>query len=104
MIKALFIFGTRPEAIKLCPVIRQMISLPESFSVEVCATAQHRDMLDQVLYAFGVTPDWDLDVMRSGQGLSDSTSRIMAALGSALAQHRRRTIQTKISKRPREVQ
>ena len=78
--KALFIFGTRPEAIKLCPVIRHMKSLPDTFDVRTCVTAQHRNMLDQVLRAFDVTPDWDLDIMRGGQTLYQSTSRIMAAL------------------------
>jgi UDP-N-acetylglucosamine 2-epimerase (non-hydrolysing) len=65
-IKALFIFGTRPEAIKLCPIIRHMKSRPDDFDVRVCVTAQHREMLDQVLNAFDVTPDRDLDIMRSG--------------------------------------
>ena len=78
--KVLFIFGTRPEAIKLCPIIRHMKSLPEYFDVRICATAQHRDILDQVLRAFEVKPDWDLDIMRAGQTLFQSTSRIISAL------------------------
>ena len=57
MIKVLFIFGTRPEAIKLCPVIRSLREYPVPFDVKVCVTAQHREMLDQVLEAFGVAPD-----------------------------------------------
>jgi len=84
-IKVLFIFGTRPEAIKLCPVIRHMKSRPDDFDVRVCVTAQHREMLDQVLHAFDVTPDRDLDIMRFGQTLSQSTSRIIAALEPILA-------------------
>lgn len=80
MIKLLFVFGTRPEAIKLCPVIRHMKSRPNEFDVRVCVTAQHREMLDQVLQAFDVIPDRDLDIMRPGQTLSQSTSRIIAAL------------------------
>ena len=80
MIDILFIFGTRPEAIKLCPVIRYMRHLPDTFRVNVCVTAQHRDMLDQVLRAFDVRPDWDLDIMRAGQSLHQSTSRILATL------------------------
>src|ERR1017187_3241083 len=85
-IRVLFIFGTRPEAIKLCPVIRHMKSRPDDFHVRVCVTAQHREILDQVLAAFDVTPDHDLDFMRSGQPLSQSTSRIIAALEPVLAE------------------
>jgi UDP-N-acetylglucosamine 2-epimerase (non-hydrolysing) len=87
-IKVLFIFGTRPEAIKLCPVIRHMKSRPHDFDVRVCVTAQHREMLDQVLHAFDVTPDRDLDIMRPGQTLSQSTSRIIAALEPILAEEK----------------
>jgi UDP-N-acetylglucosamine 2-epimerase (non-hydrolysing) len=79
----LFVFGTRPEAIKLCPVVRHLRSRPE-FAVKVCVTAQHREMLDQVLEAFEVVPDYDLDVMRPDQSLSQSTSRIMASLEGVL--------------------
>jgi len=85
-IKVLFIFGTRPEAIKLCPVIRHMKSRPDDFEVRVCVTAQHREMLDQVLNAFEVVPDHDLDLMRPGQTLFQSTARIMAALEPVLAE------------------
>ena len=63
-VRVLFVFGTRPEAIKLCPVVRHMRERAGEFDVRVCATAQHREMLDQVLAAFGVQPDYDLDVMR----------------------------------------
>lgn len=86
--KALFIFGTRPEAIKLCPVIRHMQARPNDFGVRVCATAQHRGMLDQVLKAFEITPDHDLDIMRPGQTLCESTSRIIAALEPVVAGER----------------
>jgi UDP-N-acetylglucosamine 2-epimerase (non-hydrolysing) len=86
--KALFIFGTRPEAIKLCPVIRQMKSSADDFEVRVCVTAQHREMLDQVLDAFDVTPDYDLDMMRPDQTLGQSTSRIIAALEPVLAEEK----------------
>jgi UDP-N-acetylglucosamine 2-epimerase (non-hydrolysing) len=88
MIHPLFIFGTRPEAIKLCPAIRHMKSRPDDFDVRVCVTAQHREMLDQVLQAFDVTPDRDLDIMRPGQTLSQSTSRIIAALEPILAEEK----------------
>ena len=79
-IRTLFLFGTRPEAIKLCPVLRHMQSRPEEFDVKVCVTAQHRQMLDQVLAAFQVTPDVDLDLMLPGQTLFQSSSRMLAAL------------------------
>ena len=78
-IVVLFVFGTRPEAIKLCPVVRHLQGRPE-FEVKVCVTAQHRGLLDLVLEAFEVRPDFDLDIMQPGQTLSQSTSRIIAAL------------------------
>jgi UDP-N-acetylglucosamine 2-epimerase (non-hydrolysing) len=87
-IKVLFIFGTRPEAIKLCPVIRHMKSRPDDFEVRVCVTAQHREMLDHVLNAFTVVPDHDLDLMRPGQTLLQSTARVMAALEPVLAEEK----------------
>src|SRR6266478_2953341 len=80
MHKILLIFGTRPEAIKLCPVIRSLREHPAHFDVKVCVTAQHRDLLDQVLEAFEVKPDYDLDIMQPGQTLFESTSRILAGL------------------------
>lgn len=80
MVKVLFVFGTRPEAIKLCPVVRHLQSRASEFSARVCVTAQHRGLLDQVLEVFGVKPDHDLDIMRPGQTLSQSTARIVAAL------------------------
>ena len=79
-IRTLFLFGTRPEAIKLCPVLRHLKSEPEHFDVKVCVTAQHRQMLDQVLEAFRVKPDVDLDLMLPGQTLFQSSSRMLAAL------------------------
>jgi UDP-N-acetylglucosamine 2-epimerase (non-hydrolysing) len=79
-IRTLFLFGTRPEAIKLCPVLRHLQSTPDLFDVKVCVTAQHRQMLDQVLRAFQVTPDVDLDLMLPGQSLFQSSSRMLAAL------------------------
>ena len=80
MLRVLFIFGTRPEAIKLCPVVRHLRTRADEFEVRVCVTAQHREMLDQVLAAFSVRPDHDLNLMRPGQTLFDSTSRILTAL------------------------
>jgi len=85
--KILFIFGTRPEAIKLCPLVRRMRS-ESNFDVCVCVTGQHREMLDQVLGAFEVKPDRDLNLMLPGQTLFQSTSRILAALEPVLAEER----------------
>ena len=84
MHKILLIFGTRPEAIKLCPVVRELRKYPDQFDVKVCVTAQHREMLDQVLEAFHVTPEHDLDLMLPGQTLFQSTSRILAGLEPVL--------------------
>jgi UDP-N-acetylglucosamine 2-epimerase (non-hydrolysing) len=81
----LFIFGTRPEAIKLCPLLLELRSFPDQYSTKVCVTAQHREMLDQVLAAFGVSPDYDLNVMAPGQTLFQSTARIMQALEQPFA-------------------
>ena len=86
--KILLIFGTRPEAIKLCPVIRKLREESGQFDVRVCVTAQHREMLDQVLQAFDVKPDHDLDLMLPGQTLFQSTSRILAALEKVFASER----------------
>lgn len=83
--KTLFVFGTRPEAIKLCPVVLYMKSRPAEFDVRVAVTAQHRQMLDQVLEVFRVVPDYDLDSMTPGQTLASSTARILAALEPVMA-------------------
>src|SRR5690349_10095772 len=82
--RLIFVFGTRPEAIKLCPVILYFQKNAPEFEVRVCVTAQHRGMLDQVLDAFGVVPDHDLDLMLPGQTLFQSTSRILAGLEPVL--------------------
>jgi UDP-N-acetylglucosamine 2-epimerase (non-hydrolysing) len=84
MKKVLLVFGTRPEAIKLCPVVTSLRKYPDRFVVRVCVTGQHRQMLDQVLSAFDVQPDFDLDLMTAGQTLSQSTSRILAGLEPVL--------------------
>jgi len=76
----LFIFGTRPEAIKLAPLIVCLRRFPEHYTVRICATAQHRQMLDQVLEAFEIVPDFDLGAMSPGQTLLASSARILAAL------------------------
>jgi UDP-N-acetylglucosamine 2-epimerase (non-hydrolysing) len=83
--RVLFIFGTRPEAIKLAPVIRHLRRHPQDFEPRVVVTAQHRELLDQVLSAFSIQPDLDLDLMQPGQSLFQSTSRIIAALEQVFA-------------------
>src|SRR5689334_25064726 len=85
MRRLIFVFGTRPEAIKLCPVVLYFRKHAPEFDVRVCVTAQHRGMLDQVLQAFGVLPDHHLDLMLPGQTLFQSTSRILAGLEPVLA-------------------
>lgn len=79
MKKVLFVFGTRPEAIKCCPVVIEMKKRKE-FEVKVCVTGQHKDMLKQVLDAFGVVPDYDLAIMKKSQTLFDITSKILTAI------------------------
>src|SRR5947209_20328707 len=85
--KILVVFGTRPEAIKLCPLVRELSTQP-GLDVRVCVTPQHREMLDQVLEAFAVTPDHDLNLMRPGQTLFQSTANILAGLEAVLDQER----------------
>mgnify|MGYP003632555896 CR=1 FL=1 len=82
-IKALVIFGTRPEAIKMAPVVKQL-SRSSSVDCKVAVTAQHRQMLDQVLELFDIQPDYDLDIMKSNQDLFDVTSRVMLGLRDVL--------------------
>lgn len=84
MIKILVVIGTRPEAIKMAPVIRALKS-GTYFTVKVCVTAQHREMLDQVLVLFGIKPDYDLNLMRAGQDLSDITARVILEMRPVLA-------------------
>lgn len=79
MKKVLSIFGTRPEAIKMAPVVKALNDHPEIESL-VCVTAQHREMLDQVLALFEITPDYDLDIMKNGQSLTQASSRMLLAL------------------------
>lgn len=88
MIKVLFICGTRPEAIKLAPVIKALEDNPHRFTTRLCVTAQHRQMLDQVLGLFALTPDYDLDIMRPNQSLFDVTARGLMGLQEVLAADR----------------
>ena len=80
----MFIFGTRPEAIKLSPLIQRLRQEPARFSVKVAATAQHREMLDQVLQVFSIEPDYDLNLMLPAQTLATLTARLLAALETVL--------------------
>lgn len=84
MVRLLFVFGTRPEAIKLCPVIMHLKAAGAPFDVRVCVTAQHREMLDQVLQVFGVIPDLDLGLMAPGQSLCDLSARVLQSMQSVL--------------------
>lgn len=85
--RILFVFGTRPEAIKLAPLIHEM-KRHSAFDVKVCVTAQHRQMLDQVLAFFGIRPDYDLNIMKANQSLFDVTSDCMKALEPVLTEVR----------------
>ena len=77
-------FGTRPEAIKMAPLVREFQKYPEKFKTTVCVTGQHRQMLDQVLDIFGIIPDYDLNIMRSGQDLYDVTARVLTGMRDIL--------------------
>jgi UDP-N-acetylglucosamine 2-epimerase (non-hydrolysing) len=86
--RVLVIFGTRPEAVKMAPVIRALREHPDRIAVQVCVTAQHREMLDQVLEAFDITPDIDLDLMVPNQELAQLTARIFTGLDPVLSAYR----------------
>lgn len=85
--KVLLVFGTRPEAIKMAPLVKALQS-DAFFNAKVAVTAQHREMLDQVLSLFEIKPDYDLDIMKAGQDLYDVTSRVLLGLRDVLAQER----------------
>lgn len=84
MKKILIVFGTRPEAIKMCPLVLEFKKHRGDFETCVCVTGQHREMLDQVLRIFGVVPDYDLDIMQQGQDLYDITSRVLTGMRGVL--------------------
>ena len=84
MIKILSVFGTRPEAIKMAPLVKELEARSGDFQSVVCVTAQHRQMLDQVLDIFSIKPDYDLDIMRQGQDLYDVTSRVLLGMRDVL--------------------
>jgi UDP-N-acetylglucosamine 2-epimerase (non-hydrolysing) len=83
----MLVFGTRPEAIKMAPLVHALNADTHSFRVQVCVTAQHRQMLDQVLQLFDIRPDIDLNTMRPGQDLFDLTTSILTSMGSVFAKH-----------------
>lgn len=83
-IKLMTVFGTRPEAIKMCPLVLEMRKYPEFIQPIVAVTAQHREMLDQVLELFGIKPDYDLNIMTNGQTLHDVTTRALMGLKDVL--------------------
>lgn len=85
-LKVMTIFGTRPEAIKMCPLVLEMKKYPDMLEPIVAVTAQHREMLDQVLELFQIKPDYDLNIMTAGQTLYDVTSRALMGLKEVLEQ------------------
>lgn len=80
----MIVFGTRPEAIKLCPLVIELKKYKDVFETVTCVTAQHREMLDQILDIFGITPDYDLDLMQENQTLFDITSGALIGLGNVI--------------------
>lgn len=76
----MLVFGTRPEAIKMCPLVKEFQKYPEDFKTVVCVTGQHREMLDQVLKIFETVPDYDLNIMKQGQDLYDVTARVLTGM------------------------
>ena len=84
MKKVMLVFGTRPEAIKMAPLVKAFQQQPEEFETVVCVTGQHREMLDQVLKIFEITPDYDLNIMKQGQDLYDVTARVLTGMRDVL--------------------
>lgn len=84
MKKIMLVFGTRPEAIKMAPLVKEFEKYPEAFETIVCVTGQHRQMLDQVLQLFDIKPQYDLNIMKQGQDLYDVTSRVLVGLRDVL--------------------
>lgn len=84
MKKIMLVFGTRPEAIKMAPLVKEFQMNPETFQTIVCVTGQHRQMLDQVLNLFEIMPDYDLNIMKQGQDLYDVTSRVLLGMRDVL--------------------
>lgn len=84
MKRILLVFGTRPEAIKMAPLVKKFQEYPDYFDTKVCVTGQHREMLDQVLKIFDITPDYDLNIMKQGQDLYDITARVLTGMRDVL--------------------
>lgn len=84
MKKVLLVFGTRPEAIKMAPLVKEFQKYPKDFDTKVCVTGQHREMLDQVLHIFDIVPDYDLNIMKQGQDLYDVTTRVLLGMRDVL--------------------
>lgn len=84
MKKIMLVFGTRPEAIKMAPLVKKFQNYPDKFKTIVCVTGQHREMLDQVLQIFNITPDYDLNIMKQGQDLYDVTARVLVGMKDVL--------------------
>ena len=84
MKKIMLVFGTRPEAIKMAPLVKEFQKYPDKFKTIVCVTGQHREMLDQVLRIFEIVPDYDLNIMKQGQDLYDVTSRVLLGMRDVL--------------------
>ena len=84
MKKVMLVFGTRPEAIKMAPLVKKFQEYPEQFETIVCVTGQHREMLDQVLTIFDIKPDYDLNIMKQGQDLYDVTARVLTGMRDVL--------------------
>lgn len=84
----MLVFGTRPEAIKMCPLVKELQKRSNEFETIVCVTGQHREMLDQVLTIFDVKPDYDLNIMKQGQDLTDVTARVLTGLRNVFQQCR----------------
>lgn len=84
----MFVFGTRPEAIKMAPVIHRLKTEPDVFDVQICVTAQHRQMLDQVLKFFELSPEIDLNIMKPDQGLSEITANVLLGMQDVFRQHK----------------
>lgn len=84
MKKVMLVFGTRPEAIKMAPLVKEFRKHPDAFQTVVCVTGQHRQMLDQVLHLFEIAPDYDLNIMKQGQDLYDVTSRVLLGMRDVL--------------------
>jgi len=88
MKRIMLVFGTRPEAIKMAPLVKKFQEYPHIFETKVCVTGQHREMLDQVLHIFDITPDFDLNIMKQGQDLYDITAKVLIGMREVFKQYK----------------